>query len=207
MSMKGPTTKARLLNEGLDILSQVGLSGLSLGRVAEASGLSKSGLFAHVRSKDQLAIALIDAGARLARQEVTGPAMLVAPGLARLRVLIDRWLGWTARAGLSGGCPVAAAMFELDDRRGPVRDHVAMIERNWRDFLSSLTAEAIARGELRADLDPEQFVWELCGIYLSHHAASRFLHDPLADERARRAVDTLIERAGGTRAGQKGPPC
>jgi hypothetical protein len=116
---------------------------------------------------------------------------------ARLRTLIDGWLGWSARAGLSGGCPVAAALFEMDDRPGPVRDHVAMLERRWRDLLSNLTAETIARGELRQGLDVEQFIWELCGIYLSHHAASRFLHDPLAEERARRAVDALIEHAGG----------
>jgi len=204
--MKGTATKMRLLDAGLDVLSQDGLGGLSLGRVAEAAGLSKSGLFAHVRSKDHLATALLDAGTGLAHREIVAPAMRASPGLARLRVLVDRWLGWTARAGLSGGCPVAAALFELDDRPGPVRDHVATIERNWRDFLAHLTAEAVARGELRADLDPEQFVWELCGIYLSHHTASRFLHDPLADERARHAVDALIERSGGTRAGQKEHP-
>jgi hypothetical protein len=99
---------------------------------------------------------------------------------------------------------VAAALFELDDKPGPVRDHVAMLERRWRDLLSNLTAEAVARGELRQDLDVGQFVWELCGIYLSHHAASRFLHDPLAVERARRAVDALIEHAGGPAMERKG---
>ncbi len=203
--MKSASTKARLLEAGLDMLSQDGLSGLSLGRVAEAAGLSKSGLFAHVRSKDQLEIALLDAGAGLAEETVVIPAMQAPPGLARLRKLIDLWLGWSARAGLHGGCPVAAALFELDDRPGPVRDHVAMLERRWRDLLSSLTMDAVARGELRQDLDMEQFVWELCGIYLSHHAASRFLRDPLAEERARRAVDTLIERADGS-ATERGKP-
>jgi AcrR family transcriptional regulator len=201
--MKGVTTKARLMEAGLDMLSQDGLSGLSIGRVAKAAGLSKSGLFAHVRSKEQLAIELLDAGTELARQTVVAPAMKTALGLTRLRTLIDGWLGWSARAGLSGGCPVAAALFELDDRPGPVRDHVAALEQRWRDLLASLTTEAVARGELRQNLDVEQFVWELCGIYLSHHAASRFLHDPLAEERARRAVDALIEYAGGAAAERK----
>ena len=203
--MKGESTKARLLEAGLDMLSQDGLSGLSLGRVAEAAGLSKSGLFAHVRSKDQLEIALLDAGAGLADETVVTPAMQAPPGLARLRTLIDRWLGWSACAGLHGGCPVAAALFELDDRPGPVRDHVAMLEQRWRDLLSGLITDAVAQGELRKDLDVEQFVWELCGIYLSHHAASRFLRDPLAGERARRAVDALIERAGGSAARRRKP--
>jgi AcrR family transcriptional regulator len=198
--MKGKATKTRLLEAGLDMLSQDGLSGLSIGRVAEAAGLSKSGMFAHVRSKEQLEIELLDASTELAGRTVIAPAMQAAVGLARLRTLIDGWLGWSARAGLSGGCPVAAALFELDDRPGPVRDHVAMLEQRWRDLLFRLTAEAAASGELRQDLDVEQFVWELCGIYLSHHAASRFIHDPLAEERARRSVDALIERAGGPAA-------
>jgi AcrR family transcriptional regulator len=201
--MTNESTKKRLLKVALDMLSQDGLGGLSIGRVAEAAGLSKSGLFAHVRSKEQLEIALLDAGAELARRTVLAPAMEAAPGLTRLRTLIDGWLGWSARAGLSGGCPVAAALFELDDRPGAVRDHVAMLERQWQDLLASLTAEAVEQGELRQDLDVEQFVWELCGIYLSHHTASRFLHDPLAKERARRAVDALIERARGSAAARR----
>lgn len=198
--MTSESTKARLLSAGLDLLSQDGLSGLSIGRVAEAAGLSKSGMFAHVRSKEQLEINLLDAGIELAARTVIAPAMETRPGLTRLRVLIKGWLGWSSRAGLSGGCPVAAALFELDDRPGPVRDHVAMLERQWHDLLAGLTAEAVERGELRDGLDIEQFVFELSGIYLSHHTASRFRHDPLALERARRAVDALIARAGGPAA-------
>ena len=191
------STKTRFLESGLDLLSRGGLSGLSLGRVAEAAGLSKSGLFAHVRSKEQLSIELLDAAANLADQHVVAPAMTNAPGLARVRSIIDHWLGWSARAGLSGGCPIAAALFELDDAEGPIRDHVVVLEKHWRVLLSTLVDEAMAQGELRADLDQSQFVWELCGIYLSHHTASRFLHDPTADQRAQHAVNALIERAGG----------
>lgn len=194
--MVGANAKTRLLEAGLDLLSREGMGGLTLGRVADAAALSKSGLFAHVRSKEQLSIALLDAGADLARRHVVVPAMQAPSGLARLRALIDRWLGWSGRAGLSGGCPIAAALFELDDRPGPVRDHVAMLELRWRALLRGLVSEAVGQGELRADLDVEQVVWELCGIYLSHHSASRFLHDPLSDERAKRAVEALIERAG-----------
>lgn len=201
--MKGANTKARLLEAGLDLLSQDGLTGLSLGRVAEAVGLSKSGLFAHVRSKGQLEIELLDAATDLAHRTVVVPAMQAAPGLRRLRVLIDRWLGWSARAGLHGGCPVAAALFELDDRPGPVRAHVAMLEQRWRELLVGITKEAVAQGELQRHLDVEQFVWELCGIYLSHHAASRFRRDPLAKARADRAVAALIERSGGPAALRK----
>lgn len=185
------------MDSGLNLLSRDGLSGLSLGRVAEAAGLSKSGLFAHVRSKEQLSIELLDAAARLADEHVVAPAMAASPGLARVRCIIDRWFGWSARAGLSGGCPIAAALFELDDADGPIRDHVVVLEKHWRALLSTLVDEAIAQGELHADLDRNQFVWELCGIYLGHHAAWRFLHDPAAGQRAQQAVNALIARAGG----------
>ncbi len=193
--MKAGLTKEHLLDTGLNVLSVGGLGGLSLGRVAKAASLSKSGLFAHVGSKEQLAIALLDAGARLANEHVVGPAMQVPEGLARLEALIDRWLGWSSRAGLSGGCPIAAALFELDDVAGPVRDHVGLLERRWRALLSSLVETAIARQELRADVDVAQFVWELCGIYLSHHVSTRFLHDRTANRRADEAIGALLARS------------
>ena len=195
--MSPADTKEKLLRSGLNVLSVEGFGGLSLGRVAEAAGLSKSGLFAHVRSKDQLSIALLDTGALMASQHVVAPAMQAMTGLARLRTLINGWLGWSARAGLSGGCPVAAGLFELDDAEGPVRDHLATLETRWRSLLAELVGEAVKQGELRSDLDQDQFVWELCGVYLSHHASLRFLRDPAADTRAHRAVDALIQRAGG----------
>lgn len=201
------SSKAMMLEAGLDILSTHGVSGSSLGRVAQAAGLSKSGLFAHVRSKDQLAMELFDAGARLADRSVVAPAMRQPDGLVRLLALIEGWLGWSARAGLSGGCPIAAAMFELDDSDGPVRDHVKVLETQWRSLLSALVDEAISRGELRADLDRDQFIWELCGIYLCHHTSSRFLGDPAADRRAHRAVDSLVERAGGVSLAWRDDPC
>ncbi len=190
-------TRTKLLQTGLDLLSSDGLSGLSLGRIAAASKMSKSGLFAHFRSKDQLSIELLDAGASLARTYVAEPAMEYPEGIARLRALVGFWLGWSARAGLSGGCPVAAALFELDDLKGPVRDHVHTLEKNWRGLLSTLVEGAIECGELPRDVDVEQFVFELCGLYLSHHASSRFLRDPDADQRAQRAFEALLERLEG----------
>ena len=156
-------TGERLLRSGLDLLSQEGLSGVTLGRLAEPVVLE--------------------------------PAMRAPAGLARLRVVIERWFGWAPRAGLPGGCPIAAAMFELDDIESPARDKVLQMEAAWRATLGQFVAEAQRSGELRADLDVEQFVWELCGIYLSHHVASRFVRDTSADRRASVAVESLLTRA------------
>lgn len=192
--MKSQATRVTLLHHGLRALSVDGLSGVTLGRLAEAASLSKSGLFAHFRSKEQLEVALLDEAARLARAHVVEPAMEAPDGLPRLRMLVERWLGWASRAGLPGGCPVAAALFELDDSEGRVREHVATLEREWRGLLHSLVTSAVALGHLRPETAVEQFVWELCGIYLSHHASARFLRDPAADMRAHHAFDALLRR-------------
>lgn len=192
--MKRTETRNRLLRVGLDQMSVNGISGVTLGQLADGAGLSKSGLFAHFKSKEQLQIDLLDEMATTADRVVVKPAMKEEPGLPRLRLLVDLWFGWSGRAGLRGGCPLAAAMFELDDLDGEVRQHAAAFEAHWRGVLSELVDEAVAAGHLAKGTDTNQFVWELCGIYLGHHASSRFLRDPNADDRARRAFEALVDR-------------
>jgi AcrR family transcriptional regulator len=188
-------TSQRLLDTGLAMMSREGLSGVTLGRLADDVGMSKSGVFAHFRSKVDVQIALLEHTSKLAGPRVLEPAMREPPGLRRLHAFIEGWFGWAPRAGLPGGCPIAAAMFELDDVEGPVREKVLTMEREMRGMMGMLVSEAIATGELRADTDVEQIVWELCGIYLGHHVASRFVRDPKADARGRVAVQALLERA------------
>ncbi len=188
-------SKDRILDSGSNLLSLSGLGGITLGTLADRSGMSKSGLFAHFRSKDELQIQLLEHTAKIASAHVVVPAFAAEKGLPRLRALVERWLGWTRQAGLEGGCPVAAGMFELDDGSGPVRDCLLQMEAYWRGLLLQLTREAVDHGHLRSDLEAEQFVWELCGIYLSHHASLRFLRDPDSDARAGAAFEALLERA------------
>jgi AcrR family transcriptional regulator len=189
-------SRTRILDAGADLLSQRGLAGVTIGVLAEEAGLSKSGMFAHFRSKEAVEIALLDHMAQLAREAVVAPAMSEPKGLPRLVGLVSRWLGWPARAGLGGGCPVAAALFELDDLDGPVREHVLAMEQRWRGLLVETCLGAVDAGHLDRDLDVDQFVWELCGVYLSHHASARFLKDPQAQGRALTAVLALLQRAG-----------
>src|ERR1700741_2054295 len=127
-------------------MSRAGLAWGTLGGLAGDVGMSKSGLFAHFRSKDAVQIALLDRMAEVANRVVVAPAMAQPAGLARLQALVGNWIGWAGRAGRSGGCPVAAALFELDDQVGEVRAKVEAMEANWRGLLGALTAEAMASG-------------------------------------------------------------
>jgi len=189
------STRERILGKGLALMSQSGLEGVTLGVLADRVGMSKSGLFAHFRSKEQVQIDLLEHTAEVGAAHIIAPSLNAPEGLPRLRALVRNWFGWAPRAGLPGGCPVAAGLFEFDDVEGPVRNKILEMEAEWRGLLTKTVSGATALGHLRADLDVAQFVWELCGIYLSHHAAQRFLRSPDADRRAQTAFEALIARA------------
>jgi AcrR family transcriptional regulator len=194
--MKAETTRARVIEEGLQALSEGGLAAVTIGRLADATGMSKSGLFAHFRSRGALEIALLDEAARIARRHVVEPAMHTSEGLPRLIALVGLWFGWSARAGLRGGCPIAAALFELDDAAGEVRDRVAALDAEWRDLLRTQVQQAMDLGHLHATIEAEQIVWELGGIYLAHHSSMRFHRDHEAGRRAQTALVALLRRSG-----------
>lgn len=194
MKVVAAKTYDRVLDAGLEMLSVGGLSGVTFGTLAQAVGMSKSGLYAHFRSKEDIQLRLLGHAGALAATKVLAPAMAEAPGLPRLSAVMRNWLGWTRRAGLRGGCPIASALFELDDLDGKVRTWVGNAEAKVRALLASLVEEAIGEGALRSDLDVDQIVWELRGIYLGHHVSSRFVGEPLADERAWTAFEALADR-------------
>jgi AcrR family transcriptional regulator len=195
--MSNPTTstRERILHQGLALMSQSGLDGVTLGVLADQVGMSKSGLFAHFRSKEDVQIELLSHMAEFAMAHVVEPSMTADEGLPRLRALVRNWFGWAQRAGLPGGCPVAAGLFEFDDVEGRVRNKILEMESQWRFTLTELVQRAVSLGHLRRDLDVDQFVWELCGIYLGHHAAHRFLRSADADRRAQTAFQALVDRA------------
>ena len=189
------STRERILSTGLALMSQAGLGGVTLGVLADQVGMSKSGLFAHFRSKEDVQIELLTHMAEFATEHVVRPSMEAGEGLARIRALVRNWFGWAQRAGLPGGCPVAAGLFEFDDVEGRVRNKILEMEGAWRRMLIGLVNRAVELGHLRRDLDVDQFVWELSGIYLGHHAAHRFLRSADADARAQTAFKALLDRA------------
>ncbi len=187
-------TKDRILQSGLHLLSRDGLSGVTLGILAETVGMSKSGVFAHFKNKEEVQIGILKEMAGLADRHIATPAVGKLKGLPKLRAIFGNWLVWWNNAGLPGGCPAAAAMFELDDVEGPVRDAVLQMEENWRADLALLTKNAIELGHLRPDTDVGQFVWELTGIYLAHHVSQRFVRDATSKKKAMQAFEALIAR-------------
>ena len=192
---KGEETRDAILETALALASTGGLEGLSIGTLASAVGLSKSGLFAHFGSKEDLQLAVLRTAADRFVAEVITPALREPRGEPRVRALFDRWLGWERASYLPGGCPFLAVSSELDDRPGPVRDYLVQSQRDWLDALANSARIAVAEGHFRRDLDPDQFAYELYSIILAFHQFHRLLRDPSTGERCRRSFDGLLARS------------
>jgi len=196
---KGAVTRQKILEHAVDLARRVGLEGLSIGRLAEDLRLSKSGLFAHFRSKEKLQLQVLEAAAAQFVDAVVKPALTAARGEARLRALFERWLDWTELNARPGGCLFVAASVELDDRPGPVRERLVQLQKDWLDMLAQATRIAVEQGHFRSDADPEQLAHDAYGIALAYHHASRLLRDPKAKKRARQAIESRLRAARRTR--------
>ena len=192
---KGERTKTAILDHATGLASQVGLTGLTIGVLADDLELSKSGLFAHFQSKEALQIDVLNHAARRFSDMVVRPALQEPRGAPRLRALFERWLTWENDIALPGGCIFVAATTELDDRPGLVRDRLVELQRDWIDTLRISFRKGIEAGLFRADADAEQFAQDMYGIMLALHFHRRLMRDRDADTRARRAFDALLERA------------
>jgi AcrR family transcriptional regulator len=189
---KGAETREAILERAIQVASEVGLDGLTIGRLAAALDLSKSGLFAHFASKEGLQVATLDRAAERFVEDVIRPALKAPRGEPRLRTLVERWLRWPVEFPQPGGCLFVQAAVELDDKPGPARDRLVALQREWLAALATAVKGAVAEGHFRRDVDPDQVAFELYGIMLSTHHAVRLLRDARANARARRAVDRLL---------------
>jgi len=189
---KGEQTRQAILDEAFSLASCVGVDGLSIGVLAERTHMSKSGLFAHFGSKEELQLAVLREAQQRFADIVLRPAFRLPRGLARLRAIVINWLDWTKVANLPGGCVINAAAAEFDDQPGPLRDEVRNGLLALRRTLADTVAKAVATGELRPDTDAEQFAFELEGIYQVTQQSRRLFNDPDADRRALAAFDRLV---------------
>ncbi|HEV8630413.1 MAG TPA: TetR/AcrR family transcriptional regulator [Thermoanaerobaculia bacterium] len=192
---KGATTREAILDKALALASTGGLDGLSIGELAREVGLSKSGLFAHFGSKEDLQIAILRTAVARFIAEVVSPALRKPRGEPRVRALFESWVVWEQATFLPGGCPFLAVSCELDDRPGPVRDFLVQSQRDWLDTIATAVRIAIGEGHFAKDVDPEQFAYELYSLILAYHQFRRLLRDPRTDERCRLAFEQLLERS------------
>lgn len=193
---KGAETRDRIIARAIELASTEGITGVTLGRLAEAIPMSKSGLFAHFGSKEELQLHVLEATVEAFTRRVVEPARATPEGEERFRVLFDRWMRWTeASDAMPGGCLLTQAAAELDDQPGPVRDLLADAMRRWNEALVAFTRSAIRAGSFRADLDPELFAFQLHAIELAVVHARRLLRDPRAYQHARASFEALLASA------------
>ncbi len=188
---KGQQTKAAILDAALGLASHMGLEGLSIGALAEVTQMSKSGVFAHFGSREELQIAVIRQYHARFEEEVFFPAMQEARGLPRLQALFERWVRRVS-VELDSGCIYISGAVEFDDRPGPVRDALAEMVRAWHAALARAIRLAMDQGQLRPDTDPEQMLFEIHGLILALHHDARFLRNPGVLDRARTGFGRVL---------------
>lgn len=185
-------TRSAILEEAARLATVEGLEGLSLGRLAKATKMSKSGLYAHFDSKEELQLATIETARGTFIEEVVRPGLAAPAGVERLLAVCEAFLSHVEREVFPGGCFFAAAAAEVGTRRGRVRDSVAENQRAWLGLLGRLVEEAQEAGELDAAEDPAQVAFELNAALVAANTSFVLQGDPAALERARSAVSRRL---------------
>ncbi|GAA6117945.1 TetR/AcrR family transcriptional regulator [Acidovorax sp. FG27] len=197
---KGQQTKAVIVEAALGLATHIGLEGLSIGALADVTGMSKSGVFAHFGSREELQISVVREYHTRFEQEVFYPAMAAPRGVARLRAMFGNWMQRTS-IEIDSGCIYISGAVEFDDRAGPVRDALASSVLTWLAAMKRAIEQSMELGELRADVNPEQMLFEIHGLILALHYEARFLQTPGSIDRAHAGFDNILARYGVAEAG------
>ena len=187
---KGAATRDSIIDRAYQIVRKEGFEGLSIGTVADSVGMSKSGVFAHFGSREDLQLAVLDAAAQRFTEHVFLPALRERRGLPRLEAIGRRWMKWLRSE--QGGCPMVSAAIEYDDRPGVIRERVIFYQTRLRKELARAIDMAVESGELRKDTDSAQLAFEIFGVELAVHHDSRLFGFDDAIERGERALERLV---------------
>jgi AcrR family transcriptional regulator len=193
LETKGQRTRNSILEVAAALATEEGLDPLSIGRLAEASGMSKSGLFAHFGSKEELQLATVDHAAALFVAEVIDPARSAPKGLARIWSLCDHMIGYSERQVFPGGCFFAATSFEFNNRPGPVRDRIQSMIRSWLSYLEHAVEQAQEIGELDPGANAREISFQLDAFAQASNAQYQLFRDPQVFDDARRAIQERLE--------------
>ncbi len=191
---KGENTKATILQTGLELAGQVGLENITIGVLAQRTGLSKSGLFAHFNAKENLQVAILEAAEQDFATSVILPVLKVEAGVSRVRALVERWINWGER--LQGGCIFVMTATEFADRPGKVRDCLKRQQEEWIDCLRRIARSAIRVGDFSPDIDVDQFAFDLYSLLLGFHFHHRLLQDERTRQRQEHALNRLLQGFG-----------
>ncbi len=191
---KGDATRETILHHGVETAARVGLSGLTIGELASATGMSKSGLFAHAKSKEALQLQVLAHAREEFIDAVIRPALAAPRGEPRVRALFEHWLV-CGRDRMPGGCLFVKSAAEYDDRPGAIRDQLIRDHTDLQETIAQVFRTGITEGQFREDADPRQFAADLHGVMLSFYHAHRLLEDPQAEARAHRAFEALLDTA------------
>ena len=194
---KGQQTKAAIVEAALGLATHIGLEGLSIGALADVMGMSKSGVFAHFGSREELQISVIHEYHQRFEQEVFYPALRAERGLARLRAMFANWMHRSS-IEIDSGCIYISGAVEFDERTGPVRDALADSVATWHAAMRRGIEQSKELGELRADVDADQMLFEIHGLILALHYEARFLKNPGSLQRAITGFDNILARFGTT---------
>ena len=191
---KGELTRAAILDVALQLASRQGLEGLTIGLLADQMKMSKSGVFAHFGSREDLQIEVVKLYHRHFEQEVFYPSILEPRGLPRLQAMFARWITQVT-IEIASGCIYISGAVEYDDRPGEIHDQLVGMVLTWQNALQRAVVQSIEAGQLRADLDAAQMVYEMYGLILALHHDARFLKIPGSVERAQAGFERLIAGA------------
>src|ERR1700722_221839 len=194
----GERTRSTILRAAASLATVDGLEGLSIGHLAAAIGMSKSGLYAHFGSKQELQLATVEEAARIFQEEVVQPALAAAPGLAQLTAVCEAFFDHLQRRTFPGGCFMASAALEMGTRPGPVKELVAAFQSQFAALIRGFAATALEQNELPASEDPDRLAFELNGIILAADTNFVLHDDPAVLDLARQIVHQRLQprRAG-----------
>ena len=193
LETKGQRTRNSILEVAAALATEEGLDPLSIGRLADATGMSKSGLFAHFGSKEELQLATVDHAAALFVAEVIDPARSAPKGLARIWALCDHMIGYSERQVFPGGCFFAATSFEFNNRPGPVRDRIEEMIRSWLSYLEHAVEQAQEAGELDPEASAREIAFQLDAFAQASNAQYQLFRDPQIFDDARHAIQERLD--------------
>lgn len=187
---KGKNKKQAILKTGIDMASRTGLENLSIGTLAKAMKMSKSGLYAHFQSKENLLTEILNHAAEDFSKSVIVPALMTDAGISRIHALVDQWIVWSSR--LAGGCIFVSAGTEFSGKPGKVRDCLLQQQEEWIDTLSQIADSAVEAGEFSENIDRKQFAFDLYSLLLGFYYYDRLLQDRQTKKRQEASLNRLL---------------